>query len=76
MSKYRAGVIGLGWMGLLYDLAGRLPYRLGIDTADSIDKPTPELDVHRRSISTSNTCQRVPRPPIPRPSTTGPRSIS
>ena len=48
MSKYRAGVIGLGWMGLLYDLAGRLPYRLGIDTADSIDKPTPELDVHRR----------------------------
>ena len=30
-------------MGLLYDLANRLPYRLGIDTADSIDKPTPEL---------------------------------
>ena len=35
-------------MGLLYDLANRLPYRLGIDTADSIDKPTPELDVHRQ----------------------------
>ncbi len=48
MAKYRAGVIGLGWMGLLYDMAGRLPYRQGIDTADSIDKPTPELDVHRQ----------------------------
>ena len=48
MAKYRAGVIGLGWMGLLYDMAGRLPYRLGIDTADNIDKPTPELDVHRQ----------------------------
>ena len=35
-------------MGLLYDLANRLPYRLGIDTADDIDKPTPQLDVHRR----------------------------
>ena len=48
MAKYRAGVIGLGWMGLLYDMAGRLPYRLGIDTSDSIGKPTPELNVHRR----------------------------
>ena len=48
MAKYRAGVIGLGWMGLLYDMAGRLPYRLGIDTADSIDRPTPELNVHRQ----------------------------
>lgn len=47
MSKYRAGVIGLGWMGLLYDLADRMPYRLGVDTADNVDKPTPELDVHR-----------------------------
>ena len=48
MSKYRAGVIGLGWMGLLYDLAARIPYTLGVDTADDIDKPTPQLDVHRR----------------------------
>ena len=25
MAKYRAGVIGLGWMGMLYDLAERIP---------------------------------------------------
>ena len=48
MPKYRAGVIGLGWMGLLYDLAARIPYTLGVDTADDIDKPTPQLDVHRQ----------------------------
>ncbi len=45
MAKYRAGVIGLGWMGLLSDLAGRIwdPYHV-----DDIDRPTPELDVYRR----------------------------
>lgn len=45
MAKYRAGVIGLGWMGLLSDLAGRIwdPYHV-----DDIDRPTPELDIHRR----------------------------
>ena len=45
MAKYRAGVIGLGWMGMLSDLAGRIwdPYHV-----DDADRPTPELDVHRR----------------------------
>ena len=45
MAKYRAGVIGLGWMGMLSDLAGRIwdPYNV-----DDVDRPTPELDVHRR----------------------------
>ena len=42
---YRAAVIGLGWMGLLYDLASRIGDRFAI--AD-IDRPTPPLDIHRR----------------------------
>ena len=45
MATYRAGVIGLGWMGVLYDLAERIPDLFEIDDAD---RPTPELDVHRR----------------------------
>ena len=45
MAKYRAGVIGLGWMGMLSDLAPRIwdPYNV-----DDVDRPTPELDVHRK----------------------------
>lgn len=45
MRKYRAGVIGLGWMGMLSDLAPRIwdPYNV-----DDVDRPTPELDVHRK----------------------------
>ena len=49
MAKYRAGVIGLGWMGMMYDLA----HRPGPAVAqprydlDSLERPTPELDVHR-----------------------------
>ena len=45
MSKYRAGIIGLGWMGMLSDLAGRIwdPYHV-----DDADRPTPELDIHRK----------------------------
>ena len=45
MAKYRAGVIGLGWMGMLSDLAGRIwdPYHV-----DDVDRPTPKLDIHRR----------------------------
>ena len=35
---YRAAVIGLGWMGLLYDLASRIGDRFAID---DIDRPTP-----------------------------------
>ncbi len=45
MDKYRAGVIGLGWMGMLYDLAQRLPDRFSVD---DVDRPTPEVDPHRR----------------------------
>ena len=49
MAKYRAGVIGLGWMGMMYDLA----HRPGPAVAqprydlDALERPTPELDVHR-----------------------------
>jgi predicted dehydrogenase len=44
MAKYRGAVIGLGWMGLLYDLAERTSDLFEID---DIDRPTPELDIHR-----------------------------
>jgi hypothetical protein len=44
MATYRAAVIGLGWMGLLYDLA----QRMGVWHVDDIDRPTPELDIQRR----------------------------
>jgi predicted dehydrogenase len=45
MTQYRAAVIGLGWTGLLYDLAPRIPDRFDID---DVDRPTPQLDVHRK----------------------------
>ena len=45
MAPYRGAVIGLGWMGMLYDLAGRIPDRFGIE---DIDRPTPPLDIHRK----------------------------
>ena len=46
MSKrYRAGVIGLGWMGLLSDLGRRPAERYEIDASE---RPTPALDIHRR----------------------------
>lgn len=41
---YRGAVIGLGWMGMLYDLA----QRMGHWHVDDVDRPTPELDLHRR----------------------------
>ena len=44
MAQYRGAVIGLGWMGLLYDLA----QRMGVWHVDDIDRPTPELDIHRK----------------------------
>ena len=37
MAKYRAGIIGLGWMGVLYDLAPRLRDRFDVD---DVDRPT------------------------------------
>ena len=45
MTQYRAAVIGLGWTGLLYDLAPRIPDRFDID---DVDRHTPPLDVHRK----------------------------
>ena len=45
MAKYRGGVIGLGWMGMLYDLADRMWERYEVD---DVDRPTSELDVHRQ----------------------------
>ena len=45
MAKYRAGVIGLGWMGMLYDMAERIGDFFEID---DIDRPTPELEIHRQ----------------------------
>lgn len=47
MKRYRAAVIGLGWTGLLYDLAERTDDRFEID---DIDRPTPPLDIHRRIL--------------------------
>jgi predicted dehydrogenase len=53
-KKYRAGVVGLGWMGLLYDLGKRDYEKIGGSykrphyEIDSPDRPTPDwLDVHR-----------------------------
>ena len=44
MAKYRAGIIGLGWMGMLYDQGKRM----GESNVDDIDRPLPpEVDVHR-----------------------------
>ena len=50
MAKYRGAVIGLGWMGMLYDLAERPGPALNQPRFDlqSGDRPTPDLDVHRR----------------------------
>lgn len=47
MTQYRAAVIGLGWMGMLYDLARRIPDRFEVD---DVDRPTPPLDVHHRFL--------------------------
>ena len=46
MAQYRAAIIGLGWMGMLYDLAPRLWDRFSVDDAD---RPTSEVDPHRRT---------------------------
>ncbi len=44
MAEYRGVVIGLGWMGMLYDLG----QRDGVWNVDDVDRPLPEVDVHRR----------------------------
>ena len=53
-KKYRAGVIGLGWMGFLYDLGKRDYERISgshqapIYDVESADRPLPDgLDVNR-----------------------------
>ena len=44
MAEYRGAVIGLGWMGMLYDLG----QRAGTWNVDDVDRPLPEIDVHRK----------------------------
>ena len=44
MAQYRGAVIGLGWMGMLYDLG----QRAGTWHVDDVDRPLPEIDAHRR----------------------------
>ena len=44
MAQYRGVVIGLGWMGMLYDLGKRM----GTWNVDDVDRPTPQVDIHRK----------------------------
>jgi len=44
-KKYRAGVIGLGWTGILYDLAARGGDKFNVD---DVNRPTPPIDNTRR----------------------------
>ena len=43
--KYRASIIGLGWTGILYDLAQRTGEKFNVE---DINRPTPPLDFSRR----------------------------
>ena len=55
-KKYRAGVVGLGWSGVLYDMGKRdhenirgSSYKTPKYDVDSANRPTPDwLDVHRK----------------------------
>ena len=54
-AKYRGGVVGLGWMGVLYDMGTRDYENIGGSYKDpkydleSAKRPTPDwLDVHRK----------------------------
>ena len=45
MAQFRGAVIGLGWMGMLYDLA----QRMGQWHVDDVDRPMPDdVDIHRQ----------------------------
>ena len=44
LAKYRGAIIGLGWMGMLYDIGDRM----GVWHVDDVKRPTPDLDVGRR----------------------------
>ena len=55
MKKYRAAVVGLGWMGFLYDLGKRDyenirgSYKTPKYSVDSADRQVPDgLDVQRK----------------------------
>jgi hypothetical protein len=53
MAKYRAAVIGIGWMGMLNDIGTRWtdpgPYGdRGQWHVDDVDRPMPKVDVHRK----------------------------
>ena len=54
-AKYRGGVVGLGWMGVLYDMGTRDYENIGGSyktpkyDLESTERPTPDwLDVHRK----------------------------
>ena len=61
MAKYRGAVIGLGWMGLLYDLAERIGDLFEID---DIDRPTPDLAVHPHVLNSRIDRSRGSRPSV------------
>ena len=47
MPKYRGGIIGLGWTGMLYDLPRLDPGEIVRSwKGEDIDRPTPDLDPH------------------------------
>ena len=47
MPKYRGGIIGLGWTGMLYDLPRLGPGEIVRSwKGEDIDRPTPDLDPH------------------------------
>ena len=50
MAKYRGGVIGLGWTGMLYDMAARPSPAIAQPRFDLLDtnRPTPTLDTGRK----------------------------
>ncbi len=53
MAKYRAAIIGIGWMGMLNDIGTRWtdpgPYGdRGKWHVDDVDRPMPKVDVHRK----------------------------
>ena len=48
MAKYRAGVVGLGWMGMLYDIAEREGDRTEMYSVDDVDRFMPEFDTRRQ----------------------------
>ena len=70
MAKYRSAVIGLGWMGLLYDLASRIPDRFEIGDTD---RPTPRSIFTAGFNTTSTSETRVVPPRMRKRSGTDPR---